>query len=390
MESPARRPRILQVISHLAVGGAERVALNIAQSLRPHYDFSVYAVRGVADGDVGRDLQRQLGAEQIPLHLGPRVPMRYGGIFTGAIGLARALRRFRPDLLHLHTEIPEASYAALHCVQPTLRRVPSVRTIHNSVIWNFSPALGRACDRKMETGVVAGVSRGAVEAFLSLRASSGAKSPPLVPVTIYNGVAAPRASRPPGPSGETIRLVYGGRWENEKGTDLLPAIIAQTQLPAGRRAHLTLFGSGRHAPLLRKLASAPPKNWQIELLAPTPDFAERLATFDLALLPSRYEGHPLVAIEALLAGVQVVATDAPGLREALPPQHPWLAPVGDTVSFAAILSAACGHQDRWSQLAENGRAFAATHFTPALMAAGYDSLYRRVLALRRAGDATSP
>ncbi|MEO6004736.1 MAG: glycosyltransferase family 4 protein [Opitutus sp.] len=385
-----KRPHVLHVISHLALGGAERVALSIAHSLRGTYDFSVYAVRGLADGDVGRALEQQLSSSKISLHLGPRVPMRYGGIVTGAMGLARAVRRFAPDLLHLHTEIPEASHAALCTFRPGLRRVPVVRTIHNSVIWHFSPALGRACDRKLETAAIAGVSDGAVEAFQSLRAASGAKPPPLPPVTIYNGVASPRSIRPSGPSGETIRIVYGGRWENEKGTDLLPAIIAQTQLPAGRRAHLTIFGSGRHEPLLRAIASAPPKGWQIEVLSPIPDFAERLSSFDVALLPSRYEGLPLVAIEALLAGIQVVASDAPGLREALPPEHPWLAPVDDAASFAVTLSNVCANQDRWPQLSQSGRDFAATHFAPAGMAAGYDSLYRRVLALNRASPARSP
>ena len=377
--SSDRRLRVLQCVSHLALGGAERVAVLLMENLQNRYDFSLFAVRGLGDGDVGAALRQRLLERNIPLTSGPRVPMRFGGMVTGAIGLARAVRRFKPDLIHLHTEIPEAAYATMVLLFPKLRRIPVVRTIHNSVIWNSWRALGRACDRQLAHACVAGVSRDALQAFFSLRSSSGAHSSSAPATVIYNGVSSPRAIRPKASTDHVIRMIYGGRLEPEKGTDLLPEIIARTRLPAGRRAHLTIYGSGRHSSQLRLLERTPPKDWTVEVHVPITDFADQLGKFDLALIPSRYEGLSLFAIEAVLAGMQVVATDATGLREALAPDHPWLAQTGDPQSFAVALQSACAHEERWPAIAEVGRAFALERFDPLKMSSAYHGLYGQAL-----------
>jgi glycosyltransferase involved in cell wall biosynthesis len=99
------------------------------------------------------------------------------------------------------------------------------------------------------------------------------------------------------------------------------------------------------------------------------------------LLPSRHEGLSLVAIEATLAGIQVVATDASGLREALPSSHPWWARTGDPVSFAATLQMACANRARWPAISETNRSFALERFAPDRMAAAYESLYQQALCI---------
>lgn len=382
MTSGPRHPRVLHVVSHLALGGAERVALTVVDALHAEFDFSVYAVRGLGDGELGRALRADLQARAIPLATGPRVPMRFGGMISGALGLARALRRFQPDLVHLHTEIPESACAALLALRPRARALPLVRTVHNAVFWHFWRGLGRWCDRRLSHAFAAGVSRAAADAALQLRAESGAAAFPQPPVVIFNGVPVPPASARARTPGGPIRVVFGGRWEPEKGTDLLPAILAAAPPPAARTAHLTIYGSGAHAGLLRSLAAHPPPGWTVELRPPTPRFRTELGGYDLALLPSRFEGLALVAIEAFLAGVPIVATDAAGLVEALPPGYLWVARAGDAASFAAALRAAFAASEQWAPLAAAARAFAAEKFSVAAMANGYRSLYRAALAPR--------
>jgi glycosyltransferase involved in cell wall biosynthesis len=309
--------------------------------------------------------------------------MRFGGVALGAIGLTRSVQQFRPDILHLHTEIPEASFAFSQAIVPSLRQIPLVRTIHNSVIWKFWPALGRECDRRLAGARVAGVSLEALKSFHALRAASGAQ-PAVDAVMIYNGVQMPPPiSQDPQPA-DLIRVVFGGRLEWEKGADLLPTIIAQTELPSGQRAHLTIFGSGRQEAALRVFAQHPPAGWTVDVQPPQPDFAQKLGRFDVALMPSRHEGLALVAIEALLARIQVVATAATGLREALPPEHPWTAQPEDVAGFAAALSAALAERGRWPLIAESGYAFAANQFKTATMAQGYCALYRQALSASEA------
>ncbi|MFT3868296.1 MAG: glycosyltransferase [Nibricoccus sp.] len=379
---PSRRPKILQCVTHLALGGAERVALTLSEALRNEFDFEIFAVRGLGDGKLGQDLARDVVHSGIPLHCGKRVPMKFGGVITSGFGLGRVVRQAKPDLIHLHTEIPEAAYAALITCQPGLRRIPLVRTIHNTVFWAFWPRMGRWADRKMTKTYAAGVSPSAGAALLALRQKSGAAPLPQPPVTIYNGVPEPKSSlRKPRKEDQPVRIVFGGRFEDQKGTDLLPDILAKAPAPAPG-AHLTLFGSGAHEPLLRKLAQQPPAGWTIELRAPIPDFAQRLGDYDLVLMPSRYEGLGLIAVEAFLAGTPVIGTDAAGFREAFPSDYPWLAQAGDTLSFARLLKAALAEPEKWPKLAESGNALAKTKFAVSTMADGYRSLYHQALASR--------
>jgi glycosyltransferase involved in cell wall biosynthesis len=179
-------------------------------------------------------------------------------------------------------------------------------------------------------------------------------------------------------------MVYAGRFEPEKGTDLLPEIITRTVLPSGRSAHLTIVGSGRHELALRWLQRHSPAGWTIDVRPPIADFSEQLASYDIALLPSRHEGLSLVAIEAMLAGIQIVVTDASGLREALPRNHSWRARAGDAASFAAAVHYTCANHERWPAIAESQRAFALDRFSVEKMASGYRSLYQQ--ALKRSAE----
>jgi glycosyltransferase involved in cell wall biosynthesis len=99
-------------------------------------------------------------------------------------------------------------------------------------------------------------------------------------------------------------------------------------------------------------------------------------------MPSRFEGLGLVAIESTLAGLPVIATDAEGLREALPPDHPWIARVGDAASFAAVLQAALEYPDRWAPAVAAAQAFARNHFDFPSMCRAYLQVYRSSAASR--------
>lgn len=377
-----RRIRVLHCVTHLALGGAERVAIEIVRALRSEIDFGVCAIRGRADGEMGRSLARELRELRVPVYAGPRVGMRYGGMFPGAAALRWAGFRFQPDLIHLHTEIPEASAATMLTLWPGQRKRALVRTIHNSVYWHFARPLARWCDRRLGHAQIAAVSKGAMAAYLQLRRDSQTDDPTLGARLIYDGVAEPKpVQRRIRTAEEPVRVAFGGRLEAEKGVDLFPEILAQTRLPAGRRAELTVFGSGGLLPRLVRLARNPPAGWTLILKSPTPEFRRRLTDFDLVIVPSRFEGLGLVAIESFLAGVPVIATTAPGLNEVLPGGYPWQARLGDAGSFAATLTEAMASPDRWDDVAAQGREFALRRFSIKSMADAYRGLYLGALGL---------
>lgn len=98
----------LHVVTHLDLGGAERVALDIARGLNDRIEFAVFCVRGVARSPYGAALREECAANGIKIFEGTPLPLKSGGIFRAAIRLAGAIRSFAPDNVHLHTEIPNS------------------------------------------------------------------------------------------------------------------------------------------------------------------------------------------------------------------------------------------------------------------------------------------
>jgi Glycosyl transferases group 1 len=101
---------------------------------------------------------------------------------------------------------------------------------------------------------------------------------------------------------------------------------------------------------------------------------------DALAMPSRFEGLPLAALEAMAAGLPVVGCDAPGVRDAV--VHGvtgWLAPIGDSVALARGLQLALAPETgpRWGRAA---RSHYELCFTAQRMAARHDRLYTQMLA----------
>ncbi len=379
---PPARPRILQCISRFGLGGAEQVAVNLATHFANEFDCAVHAVRGTRPrDDSGRILLDRLGRAHVPVTGGFPVGLRLGGALTSGLQLARVLRRFDPDIVQLHTEIPEAAAAAAIGLRLGGRSRAWIRTAHSPVFWIFAPPLAHWCDRRLvQAGVhEIAVSHSAAAAVGDLHRRANIAPLPAAPRIIPNGVALPEATNRRQPDPSVRRLLMGGRWTRQKGTDLLPAILRATRLPSGVRAELDLFGSGEHAAQLQALATTPPEGWTIRLHPPKAHFSQRLRDADLLLLPSRFEGLPLVALEAIGAGVPVLTTDAPGCDEVLPSSHRYRAPAEDVAGFAAVLSKALAEPELWRQVAAHARAFAAERFSLHAMFGGYRAVYQEIL-----------
>lgn len=127
------------------------------------------------------------------------------------------------------------------------------------------------------------------------------------------GAAPPQPPR--APDGR-LRVGYVGRFElHQKGLDWLATTLRQ-EPSLGDGFRWRFQGRGPAEPVLQALASAlGPQRVEIAPFAP---IEQALARVDLLLLPSRYEGLPLVALEATARGWPVVASDRAGLADLLP------------------------------------------------------------------------
>lgn len=338
------RPKILHVISHLALGGAEEIAVTLCEQLSEFFDFRVFAVLGDQD-EVGTQFARRLESVGVPVSIGTNVGFKSGGLLQASWRLHKTVQDWSPAAVHLHTEIPEATFALasrLPRSKPTsLSRKAVLRTVHNSTIWPAWKRLGALVEKQLSFASVAAVSQVSLEGLWDFQRSHGLPiTPPNQCRVIYNGVRPPAVKHVSASgTGELIKVLFAARFEPQKGVDLLPQIIEEAaRLTTHRQVEIQVVGSGGYENMLRTWAETQQTGWTVKVGPPIARVSERFGEFAALLMPSRFEGLPLLGIEALFAGLPVVTTAAPGVSEVFEPTYPFISGADKISSMASQLA----------------------------------------------------
>lgn len=381
------RLRVLQVITKLDMGGAEVIALDLVSALHRAIDFAVATVLDVEPTPVGRTMRAQLAQHNIPIFPGARGHYKKGGALIAAWRLARAVSHFQPDVVHLHTEMPELTWAIARMLFPWTRRVAMVRTVHNSELWIAWGGIGRWVTDRLAAACAVAVSQAAAEADAAI----GTRWPRPQAEVIYNGARVP----PPllggsaasgsqvgdgsamGTAKAAVSVLFAGRLIAQKGPDLLPAILASAHAACPRAdVKVQIAGTGPLESGLRAALDGIAPGWVIEMTPPIGGLSLRLREFDVVLMPSRFEGFSVLALETLLSGVPLVATRAPGLVEALPADYPFCAEVDDAqmlgLTLARVLQAPRSAQQKATAFVPE----LTSRFAPEAMIARYCEIYQ--------------
>jgi glycosyltransferase involved in cell wall biosynthesis len=178
------------------------------------------------------------------------------------------------------------------------------------------------------------------------------------------------------------RLIWSGRFERQKGIDLLLDALAQIG-PAAAALELVLVGAGREEIRLRERASAPDLSARIVFLGTrtAAEIRALLLDADAFVLPSRYEGMSNAALEAMEAGLPVLATRCGGVDRALESaQAGWLAEPDDLISLIRSLKEMLAEPlARWQQRGERARALIEANFEIQRIAAANLALLESVV-----------
>ncbi|MDP1027589.1 glycosyltransferase [Sphingomonas sp. KR1UV-12] len=295
---------ILCYLHAVELGGVERTALRLCRA------WGASARVTVA---LGRDDGWRGGAGDLDMVIAPRpaVSPRLWETLWMLAWLPRVILRERPDVLFCAGN----TYSIIAVVLKLLlgrRCPPVVSKISNSLARSDLPApvrrlhdlwsrmQGRAIDGFV--GMTPAMTR---EAQRALGVSSGrvATIPsPLFDAAALDRLAGPRSVRTKGGR----MLVAIGRLEPQKNLPLLLRAFAR-----GRRRddRLVIVGAGRERNRLAALIETLGLSGRAMLAGHAEDVSGWLLRADALLLSSDYEGVPAVVLEAMAAGLPVVATD---------------------------------------------------------------------------------
>ena len=148
--------------------------------------------------------------------------------------------------------------------------------------------------------------------------------------------------------GQPLRLVYIGRLAREKGLyEMLQGVRLAHEL--GVDARVVIAGSGAEEPRLRRYAQALGVASRTCFVGPVfgGDKVKLLAGSDVMILPSYSEGLPYALLEAMAAGIPVIATPVGAIPDVVTDGiHGFLVPARDGKSIAESLAIMAGDRER--------------------------------------------
>jgi len=325
--------RVLRVLARANLGGPARQCAELAREIPA---FGIHQMLAVGRTDRSREVEvdladlagrgrvltveqaEQLGTEASGVVRIPalRSAIDLAGDIESVAGLVRLARRFRPDVIHSHT----SKAGLLSAAVARLVRVPLVHTYHGHVLAGYFARPVSRVIAGVETllnrqrAAVVCVSESCATELFEMGVVAKHRLMVVPPVIRGPNPAITNARQQLGIPDHALAIAFAGRLVDIKDPRLFVAVVERL-VPlcraAGRPLAARVFGSGPLRPSLEQAAESLP----IDLVGPEPRFRELLPAFDRLVVTSKREGLPLVAVEALMAGVPVVATSAPGLTD---------------------------------------------------------------------------
>jgi glycosyltransferase involved in cell wall biosynthesis len=366
---------VCQLLHTMNVGGAEVLAARLARRLNGAFRFVFVCLDEV--GPLGVEMRE----EGFPVYLLGRKP----GLDWGCpLRLARVLREERVAVVHAHQYTP--FFYGLAARLPGPRR-PILFTEHGRHQPDYPRPKRMLVNRLFlsRRDRVVGVGAAVRQALIDNEGIPARRVEILYNGIDVDGFAASAASglrsaarREFGVGPDDFVLLQVARLDYLKDHATAVRTLARI-VPRLPSARLVLVGDGPEKPAIDELIRNLKLDQAVRFLGIRHDVDRLLPGADLFVLTSVSEGIPLTVLEAMAAGLPVVATDVGGMREVVVDGLTGLlASAGDAAGLAECVLRLDGDAERRRAMGAAGRARAKDYFDEPRMAAEYGRIYREL------------
>jgi glycosyltransferase involved in cell wall biosynthesis len=364
-------PRVLVLVTLAEIGGTQEYVAALLPALVERFDVTVAAW---GPGPLQAATERA-GARYIPLrHV--RRSIRPWHDLLGLVELISLLRRERPLILHANN----AKAGFLGRLAAAITRVPiRVYTAHG---WSFTASsstsawLYRLLERLMRLLTTATICVSENGREVGLRAHTCRADRTVVIRNAVDVSAAPRARH----EAEIPLVVSVGRFKPPK--DFPTFVRALAELEPGSFRSLIVGDGPRRSELVSEIRRHRLER-MVELAGERDDISELLATADIFVLSSTSEGMPISIIEAMAAGLPVVATAVGGIPELIVDgETGFLVPARDAGALADALGRLVADPALRRRQGEAARARAEKEFDLPAFRRAHVELYSSLLVAR--------
>jgi glycosyltransferase involved in cell wall biosynthesis len=368
--------RIARVIARLNVGGPARHVSWLTAALPE----SILVTGRVAPGEDDMSaFAAALGVEPVVLGEMSRAVSWRDAIVVWR--LFRIFRRFRPDIIHTHTAKAGTvgRVAGLLYRLTSRRKVRLVHTFHGHVFHGYYGRLTTALFLVIErvlarfTDAIVVLSPLQSDEIHGRYRIGRAEQFVVIPLGLD---LAPYDAAPPPPPHDKFVVAIVGRLTEIKDHDFFLRLFAAWEK---KDAIAHVIGDGHLRPALEQQARELGIADRVRFLGTRNDPEVFYREADLLVHTSRNEGTPLTILEAMAAGVPVLATAVGGVPDLLADCRGLTLPHGDVGAFGIVMSHLAEHPQLRASYAEAGREFVHRHYAKERLVRDIRGLYERLL-----------
>jgi glycosyltransferase involved in cell wall biosynthesis len=398
--------RVLRVIARLNVGGPARHTVILDHGLRTlgAETLLVHGSTGPMEASL-EDFARQRGVAVTHVaELGRRIHP-----FDDLRAFARVMRlvwKWQPDVVHTHTAkagvVGRLAALVYNATRARARRCAVVHTFHGHVFSNYFGTAGSFAVRVIErtfarvTDRIVAISDTQRDDLVSRFAIARPGQVSVVPLGLELDGLLQRAPAFRGRRAEwgfsdgDVVVGYVGRLVPVKdvGTLIRAVALAGQRLP---RLKMVIAGDGECRQSLEQLVRELDIPDRVRFVGWQRDLLQLYAAFDIFALSSLNEGTPVALIEAMAAGVPVVATAVGGVADVVRHDETGiLVPPRNPSALADAINRTATQPLRSAQLAERARTIVASRYGADRLVTDILGLYKTVVTQKRGTLGATP